>query len=322
MKRAVVTGGTGFVGANLARRLLRDGHEVHLLVRAQHQPWRIEAIREDVRLHVLDLSDEENTVAVLARIQPAWVFHLAAHGAYPGQTDARQMVETNVIQTMNLVRASVRCGVEAFVNTGSSSEYGYKDHPPSEDELPEPNSDYAVTKLAATMFCRFIAAQNGVPVPTLRLYSVYGPLEEPSRLIPQLIIRGLRGELPPLVSPDTARDFVYVEDVCEAYLLAAQTRTSEPGAIYNVCSSSQATLREIVGIARKTLSIAAEPAWASMPRRIWDTQTWVGDHRKLRAATGWQPRLTLEEGFAATARWIQEAPERIAFYNNASVSFA
>ena len=184
MKRVILTGGTGFVGANLARRLLRDGHEVHLLVRPNYQPWRIEEIRPDVRLHELHLHDAEAVARVVSQIRPDWVFHLAVHGAYSWQTDWEQMVRTNIQGTMSLVSACLKTGFEAFVNTGSSSEYGFKDHAPAESEPLEPNSHYAVTKAAATMFCRHTAQSRRVHLPTLRLYSVFGPYEDPGRLLP------------------------------------------------------------------------------------------------------------------------------------------
>ena len=84
----------------------------------------------------------------------------------------------------------------------------------------KPNSYYAVAKAAATMYCSYTSQKIERPITTLRLYSAYGPFEEPSRLMPTLIKKGLQGELPPLVSPDTARDFIYIDDVCEAYIQA------------------------------------------------------------------------------------------------------
>src|SRR5207237_854558 len=140
---------------------------------------------------------------------------------YSSQTDLSQMVRTNFTSTINLVESCLKTGFEVFVNTGSSSEYGFKNHAPSEDEAIEPNSDYAVSKAVATLYCRHKARQKNVHIPTLRLYSIYGPYEEPTRLMPALLIRGLSGELPPLVNPDIARDYVYTEDAVDAFLLAA-----------------------------------------------------------------------------------------------------
>jgi nucleoside-diphosphate-sugar epimerase len=316
MKRVIVTGATGFVGSNLARRLLRDGQEVHLLVRSGHSSWRIDGIRRDVRLHEVALEDAEAVSESVARIRPEWVFHLAAHGAYSSQTDLRRMIQTNLVGTINLVEACLASGFEAFVNTGSSSEYGFKDHAPSEDESPEPNSHYAVTKAAATLYCRYTAQSRALHLPTLRLYSVYGPYEEPTRLIPRLITRGLKGELPPLVDPTVARDYVYVDDVTEAYLLAAAARSDvEPGAIYNVGTGVQTSLGEAVETARRVLSVKRGPQWASMPGREWDTNIWVADNRKIRDALGWQARHTFEQGFRLTVEWLRAHPALRSFYD-------
>ena len=308
MKRVILTGGTGFVGANLVRRLLHDGHEVHLLVRPNYQPWRIEQIRSDVRLHELHLHDSEAVSRVVSQIRPDWVFHLAAHGAYSWQTDWEQMVRTNIQGTMSLVSACLKTGFEAFVNTGSSSEYGFKDHAPAESEPVEPNSHYAVTKVAATLLCRQTAQSQRVHLPTLRLYSVFGPYEDPGRLLPNLILHGLKGELPPLVDPDVARDFVYVDDVVEAYLLAANVCTPEWGPIYNIGTAVQTTLREVVTVAREAMNIRAEPVWSSMPNRQWDANVWVSDNRKIRAQLNWQPQHTFAEGFRLMLDWFRQGP--------------
>lgn len=320
MKRTLITGGTGFVGASLVRRLLRDGHEVHLLVRTGHQAWRLGGIEANVCLHPVSLEDQEGVERAVAAIRPAWIFHLAVHGAYSWQTDVRRMVHTNLLGTINLVEACLQTGFEAFVNTGSSSEYGWKDHAAAEHEWIEPNSYYAITKASATHYCRHIAQTRGVRLPTLRLYSAYGPYEEPKRLVPTLIARGLQGELPPLVNPDTARDYVFVEDVCDAYLRAATTNQVEAGAVYNVGTGAQTPLREIVAIVRRLLKVSAEPEWGSMSGRIWDTSVWVADNRKIRRELGWEPHTSLEAGLTRTIDWFRAHPELLPLYEEGHCS--
>jgi nucleoside-diphosphate-sugar epimerase len=300
-----VTGASGFVGASLARRLLRDGHDVHLLLRQGYAPWRIDEIRGQVALHLAALADREQVDAVVREVRPEWIFHLATHGAYSSQTDLDEIVQTNVLGTINLVEACLRAGFDAFVNTGSSSEYGVKDHAPSEREWLEPNSYYAVTKASASLYCRYTAQRHGVHLPTLRLYSVYGPYEEPTRLVPTLLRLGLEGRLPPLVNPETARDFVYVEDVVEAYLTAAAGKRDELGAIYNVGTGIQTTLREAVELTRSLLGVDAEPSWGTMAARIWDTEVWVSDPRQIRDRLGWEPRYTLEQGLRHYLAWLR-----------------
>jgi nucleoside-diphosphate-sugar epimerase len=309
-RKVLVTGAAGFVGANLVRRLLREGHAVCAGHRPGGEPWRLAAVVDDVELAEVDLRDAAAIDAVVRQVRPQVVFHLATHGAYSWQSDARGIFETNVLGSVALAEACTTHGVEVLVHTGSSSEYGPKDHAPSESEWVDPDSAYAVAKAATTQYLRHVARRGDLHSVTVRLYSAYGPWEDPRRLFPRLIAAGLRGKLPPLADPGTARDFVYVADVVEALLLVADARTVEPGSVYNVGSEQQVTLREVVALARDELAIDAEPAWGSGEHRSWDTATWVADASRIRSELGWRPRHALQDGFRATIEWLRsgEAP--------------
>ena len=313
MTRALVTGGTGFVGANLTRTLLRRGDEVHLAVRPGHARWRLDGIEKSVAFHDADLRDPDAISRVVAEVRPEWVFHLATYGAYPDQDDLRTALEVNTVGTLNLLEACAAIGFEAFVNTGSSSEYGFKDHAPTEAEALEPNSHYAVSKAMATLVCTHLARARSLPVTTLRLYSVYGPYEEPGRFIPALVLHGLQASLPPLADPATARDFVHVEDACNAYLAAAAA-SPRPGAVYNVGSGVQTTLADAVSIATGVFGIEERPVWGSLGARRWDTSVWVADARLIRDALGWTATRKFEQGLRETAEWFRANPELQAFY--------
>lgn len=300
MKRVLVTGASGFVGANLARRLLADGHEVHLMLRPEYQSWRIDDILPHVEAHVGNMLDESFLYQALAEAGPDWIFHLAAYGAYSWQKDLQSMVNTNVLALEKLLCACCEQGFEAFVNAGSSSEYGYKDHAPTEEEILEPNSYYAVCKASATHLCRLLAIENKEWIPTLRLYSVYGPFEDPRRFIPTLVNHGLKGKLPILVDPNVARDYVYVDDVCNAFVLAAQKRSKDLGAVYNIGSGTQTTIQEAVDAIQSLLPIEDEPNWGSMPNREWDTSTWQSDSSKAERELGWKARTDFNPGLQKT----------------------
>lgn len=314
MRRVVITGATGFVGANLARRMLQQGHRVQLLVRKGHSHWRIDEIKRDVELVEVDLQDRERLDSVMQKLKPEWIFHLATYGAYSQQNDVHQIVQTNTVGTVNLLESAVKAGFEVFVNTGSSSEYGFKDHPPQENEYLEPNSHYAVSKAFATQYCRYVAQSKKMNLYTLRLYSVYGPYEEPTRFIPTIICYGCKGLLPPLVNPHVARDYIYVDDVVDAYVQVAENRQQELGAVYNVCSGKQTSIHDVVEIAKHILHIDVEPKWGTMPDRIWDTHVWVGNNSLLCKQLGWSPRCQLEDGFARTKAWLMENADRQALY--------
>jgi dolichol-phosphate mannosyltransferase len=302
--RALVTGGSGFVGSNLVRRLVREGHDVHLLVRPSADRWRLEGLVDALTWHRADMQDRGSVRRTLAQARADWIFHLAVYGAYSFQPDLEAMVATNVVGTTNLLTAALATGFEAFVNTGSSSEYGDCDHAPAEDEAPRPNSYYAVTKAASTWLCQQAARQSGAHIPTLRLYSVFGPYEDPRRLIPQLVAHGLQGRWPPLASPDVVRDFVYVDDVVDAYLRAARTPSPEPGAVYNIGTGVQTSLRALTEIAGRALAIPVPPPWGTHSGHTWDTRVWVAQAGRARSVLQWEPRCGVEEGIRAMAAWI------------------
>lgn len=307
--RVAITGATGFIGANLARRALADGHEVHLLLRRGHDAWRIADIAASVRLHEVDLTDAAAVRDALAAARPEQLFHLAAYGAYAHQAEPGAAVRTNVLGTIVLLEAARAAGVGAFVYAGTSSEYGAKDHAPGEDEVLEPNSLYAVTKAAATAYCAFVARRDRARVVSLRLYSAYGPWEEPARLIPQLVLAGLEGRLPPLVDPKVARDFVYVDDVCDAFVAAAGAERS-PSPVYNVGTGVQTTLREAVEAACRVMAIREQPVWGSMPDRAWDTTVWVSDPSRIARELGWRARVPFETGLLRTVEWLRQPATR------------
>lgn len=217
------------------------------------------------------------------------------------------MLATNVRCTSALLSGAREVDA-AVIHSGSSSEYGYKDHPPREDEFVEPNSMYAVTKVAATHLCR-LAAATGVRAATLRLYSIYGRWEEPGRLIPTLVHRCLHGGWPPLVGPDTARDFVWVDDACDAFVRAASGELGSDGPVFNIASGVQTTLADVVAAAQDVFDVTTEPQWGSMPARAWDTSTWIGDPTTAARVLGWVAETSLGDGLHKMASWLHEHPE-------------
>lgn len=314
MNRVLITGASGFVGANLARRLLHDSYEVHLLLRNDRDNWRLRDINSECRITIGDVSDGDSVRSCVRKSKPQIVFHLAAYGAYSYQTGMEAMIATNLLGCVSLMDACVESNVECFVQTGSSSEYGYKDHAANEEEHLEPNSHYAITKAAATHYCSHAAKTSGIRAATARLYSVYGPFEEPTRLIPTLLVHCLKGKLPPLVSPTTARDFVFVDDAVAALVRIAQSSAMAPGAVYNVSSGTQVRLEQLVEQVRSILRVDEEPRWGAMPGRQWDTDVWVGNAAAIERDIGWKAETSLADGLRATAEWFRGNQELLRYY--------
>ena len=306
MKRILITGAGGFIGANLLRRLIRDGYEVHALMRTDTNIWRLENVRNQIAIHHGDLLDSAWINEEVEKIKPHVVIHLAQHGGYPFQKDNQKIFETNLFSTIHLMNAAESVGVEQFIQTGSSSEYGAKRAPMKESDLLEPNSAYAVSKAAATLYCQYRGRDAKLPVVVLRLFSVYGPWEEPGRLMPTVILRALNDQDLELSSPDIARDFIYVDDVVDAYMATMQKKIGG-GIIMNVCTGQQQTLQIVADEVLKLHNGKLNITWGGIEKgRSYDTDMWVGDPSLAAQLLDWRPKTTLSNGIKKTADWLKD----------------
>lgn len=299
----LVTGASGFVGACVVRALLERGERPHVLLRSQARLWRLAGVMNRLTIHQADLLDADATRSVLRAVRPAVVLHLAAHGAYESQDDARRILQTNILGSYNLLEASAEVGVRVFVSTGTSSEYGFKSEPMREEDRLEPNSFYAVAKAAQTHLCSLLARRQAMAVAVFRLFSVYGPWEEPTRLMPTLIRRALAGLPLEMVAPDVARDFVYVEDVVDA-LLDFPAAARLKGETVNLGTGIETSLRTVVEAVIELTGSRSEVRWGGMPPRQWDSSRWVADPSRARRLLGWAPRYNLQQGLAKMGAWM------------------
>jgi nucleoside-diphosphate-sugar epimerase len=303
-ERFFITGATGFVGSCLARQLVKIGCEVHVLLRPNAHRWRLSDLEEKLHIHIGDLNDAEHLRNLVGDIQPTVIYHLAVHGAYPNQTDADQIILTDVFGTWNLLKACSEVDYKVFINTGSSSEYGAKQSAMRESDLLEPNSYYAVAKSAQSLVCQQMARADRRPINTFRLFSVYGQYEEPTRLVPTIIRRCLEGRALDMVSPDTARDFIHVDDVVAAYLQVGQLNL-QCGEVFNIGTGIQTTMREMVRAVLQSTHNTVKVKWGSMPARSWDTDTWFADISKVRRVLKWTPHIGLAQGVEMTTNWFR-----------------
>lgn len=300
-----VTGAAGFVGACAVRRLLQQGREVHALLRSESNLWRLLDLLGKITVHRVDLRDQPGIRSVLQGIRPAVVIHAAAQGTYDQQSEARQILESNVLGTYHLLEAATEVGLELFVNLGSSSEYGLSPHPMSEQDRLQPNTIYAVAKAAQTHLCRVMAERGLIEVVTLRLFSVFGPWEKPTRLIPNLIRRARAGLPLELSSPNTARDFIYVEDVLDV-LEDFEKLSRCNGEVINLGTGTQSTLRQVVEAVEEVVGHPVAVRWHARPPRPWDADTWQADVTMGRRMLAWSPQHTLAGGVKRLADWMEE----------------
>jgi nucleoside-diphosphate-sugar epimerase len=300
----LVTGAAGFVGAAAALELAAHGYDVHALIRPGSSSWRLTALAGRFPSHAVDLTDAGAVERLCAAIRPRVVLHLAAHGTYESQSDARRILTTNILGTLHLLEAAAASGAELFVSAGSSSEYGFKSEPMREVDRLDPNSVYAIGKAAQAHLGQVFARQSpAMAVVTLRLFSVYGPWEAPSRLIPTMIERARAGLPLRMVAPQIARDFVFIDDVLAALLDFERLRQAS-GAVLNLGTGVETTLGEVVAVVQDLFGHRSEVVWGGMPPRRWDTCRWVADRSEAARVLGWEPRVDFRQGLARTADWI------------------
>jgi len=306
----LVLGAGGFIGANLLHRLLEHRRDVFGVVR-NLPAWRLDAID---RRHVLevDLVDLGATRNMINSLRPATVFNCAGYGGYSFETDHTLIYRTNFMALVHLVELLAESQFAALVHSGSSSEYGLRSAGPTEAESLEPNSHYAVSKASASEYIFYAGKVRRLPVVNLRLYSAYGPLEDVSRLIPNLVAKGIRGEFPPFVDPAISRDFVYIDDVCDAFIIAAGRLTPDIyGEAFNIGTGQCITIRELARIAADVFGITGEPSFGSMAERSWDLPNWYAAPAKAERMLGWKAGTDLAAGLKLTAEWVRSVEDHV-----------
>ena len=299
----LVTGASGFVGANLFLQLLAVRRDVYGVVR-QEKGWRLAEV-QDEHIVAVDLTDANATRHLVDTVKPKTVFDCAAYGAYSFEEGSDLIYRTNFTALAQLLERLAELPLSAFVHAGSSSEYGTRSAGPAEDAARDANSHYAVSKGAASDLLQFLGRHKSVPCVNLRLYSVYGPLEDTSRLIPNLLRQALAGSLPPLVDPTISRDFVHIDDVCRAFVMAAvKMHPDLYGQSFNIGTGVRTQIGELADLARTLFSIEKPAEFGTMQARRWDLSDWYADPTKARELLGWQAEVSLPDGLRQTARWV------------------
>jgi len=311
----LVLGGSGFIGANLVRTLLAHRDDVYGTT-STFEAWRLEGLPERNRVAV-DLLVDADMESLFAGITPRTVFNCVSYGGYSFETDFQLIYRTNFNLTTRLLHLLEKRSISCYVHSGSSSEYGDNCTAPTETAPPAPNSDYAVSKVSSAALINYFGHKKGLPCANLRLYSVYGPLEDSSRLIPTVIRHGVAGGYPDFVHPHISRDFIYIDDVVEAFIATALNLKEEDyGESFNIGSGCKTTIADIAATTRELFGIDHEPAFSSMPDRIWDVSDWYANPEKAARCLDWRPQTGLNEGLRSMVEWYRSLPDPEKYYHS------
>lgn len=310
MSLCLVTGGAGFIGGHLVRRLLEQGRRVRVLDDfSTGLRQNIADIETQIELIVGDIANPDAARRAMQGVET--VFHLAARASVPRSIEQPQPThEVNVNGTLNLLLAAKQAGTRRFVYSASSSAYGDTPTlPKREDMVPSPLSPYAVSKLVGEYYCTVFSRVYGLETVSLRYFNVFGPRQDPNSpyaaVMPAFFSRMLRGERPVIFGDgEQSRDFCFIENVVNANVLAAEAQALQ-GEVVNIGCGQQTTLNEIVARINELLGTKITPEYREA--RVGDVKHSLADIGAARRVLGYEPRVTVLEGLRRSHEWYRRA---------------
>ncbi|HVP57134.1 MAG TPA: SDR family oxidoreductase [bacterium] len=313
MARNLVTGGAGFIGSNLARKLVSLGEEVVILDDfSTGKADNLDDIRnsvEVVRGSICDINTVRGAIRGVERV----FHHAAVVSVVRSVDDPLSTNAVNIDGTLNCLVAAKEAGVKKFVFAASSSAYGDNPRlPKNEDMKPEPLSPYAISKLTGEFYARVFYKIYGLPTVSLRYFNIFGPHQDPKSLyaavIPIFITKILKGESPVIYGDgEQSRDFTFIDNAVQANLLAAQSGDAA-GRVINVACGTRYTLNQLVTKIRSLTQSAVVPTYAE--RRPGDVVHSQGDIALASKLLGYSPSVSFDQGLEATVRWFRQASSK------------
>jgi dolichol-phosphate mannosyltransferase len=297
--RIVVLGATGFVGSNVFKYLMDHDFEVRALVRDESN-WRLDEIMRENSEEIKDNHLEEN----LDSLSPDIVLNFVANGGYSFQDNFNEMIYANFMM-VDKVANWCSNNNSALIHFGSSSEYGLHSAGPLETEKEIPNSYYSITKLGGTHLLAHHHARSNLKAVVLRLYSAYGPKEDPSRLLPNLIKGSFTSNWPNFTDLDVSRDFIYVDDVSRLVVKVIEhIHKLSSFEIFNVGTGVKTTLGDLASICEREFNMPK--VTLGYRSRDWDLSDWYANIDKAKNILGWNPEYNILAGINKMRSWYSE----------------
>lgn len=290
-----ITGGTGFIGRFVVRRLQKAGHPLLVLTKRRGNATRLFGSSKNIKLIHGSLAGLKRLEPAVRRFRPELTIHLAWEGI---PDFGLSMSVRNLIYGINLIEMLGRLGCPVFVGVGSCWEYGATTGKISEKTIAKPSNPFTAAKTSTQLFGEQIAAKYGMKFIWTRFFYVYGPGQKTISLIPFLIKNVRQGRAPELKDPNGGNDFIYVDDVADAIFRIVQKSRTIPAGAYNMGSGRLTGVRQIVNLVLQHFGMASK--FKSTKRR---PVGFCADISKLNKATGWRPRTDIKQGIRKTINY-------------------
>jgi len=313
-RTVLVTGASGFIGSHLAERLIEEGAEVHVLNQRDCDLFRLREVASRLTMWTGDLTDDSSVGSCIRGAKPQVVFHLATvRNVERDLKLASEMIDTNVKGTVTLIRTITEENIplERFINTGTCEEYGDGRVPFQEDMREIPVSPYSASKVAATYFCRMIHKTMNTPIITLRPFLAYGPKQDNDMFIPSLIRHCLTQQDFLMTVGDQTREFNYVGDIVDAYILAAGCDRAV-GEIINIGNGQEYKILDVAEMIVRMIGNPIRLRTGALPKRAGETEHFFCSNQKAKTILGWKPKTPLDEGLKKTINWYRRHKETLA----------
>lgn len=310
-KTVLVTGGSGFIGAKIVERLVALDYAPSLILRKNSSRKRLLSILDKIKIFEADLQQVKAVSDIVKKNDPDIVIHLASYGVYSysnmAAENVKAMVDVNINGTINLLHAIYQSKCKLLINTGSCFEYGSNIVPFKEDDMLNPVNAYGVSKAASTLFSQLFSKKNKFSAVTLRPFTVYGPGEDDRRFISTVIRQCFQRENPTLTSQRIVRDYIYIEDVVDAYINAIKIGEELSGEIINVSTGKGTVLEDVAEMIIRLMGVeGVVPDIGSFPMRQGEVLSLVGNVEKAEKLLRWKAKHSLEEGLIKTIAWIRQ----------------
>ncbi len=300
--RVFVTGASGFLGSYVVRQLIENRHSIAILVRPNSNPWRIADIVSSLTVVAGDLDHPDCVFEQLSVFAPEAVLHLGWAGVENRFHNVSEQ-DLNTDQILHLLEMCVRLGVGTWIGLGSQAEYGPSDRVIDEGHETNPLTNYGRNKLASGQLADRFCNSHGIRFVWLRLFTAYGPMDNPSWFIPSIALTLLSGKEPEMTAGTQVMDFLYVADAADAIVRIMED--DQACGIFNLASGSESTVLDVAEKIRELINRELRLSVGAIAIKPDQVNGLRADTTRLRDIFGWHPVTPLSDGLEKTVHWYR-----------------